>query len=413
MSNISSNVFFPASFSITAIDGPNALQISSSLLAIPAASYWYWIQLTGPSAHEYLISYSSGRTEGGSFVVHNSDQEPAAPALSSAVFSSDGSSFTISFDSNTDRGGTPTFFTCSRLFTFSCSNITRCQWIDNQNIIAYSNGGGGCVAPGDYLSIVKTAAIKAMCQDSSGICPTHFQWKNCSSNPVSIRKPLSPTVPIVVITSPRSIGACDNLTIDISSSSGNGGRQWASVSITVEGSPGSSADQLQAFLAERMQSSSLKHIPHQLITKGFEYSFMVKMCNFLGVCNEASQTVSAIDTSIPLVVIPGAALVTVARNSFLKVQSSVSVSSCLSSSSSASVSYSWSIWTNNSAAELKSISKDASKFILPPYSLQVKSFYTVTLTASIVGHANSASASISVKKKELYRLLHEMKMFFR
>ena len=194
----------------------------------------------------------------------------------------------------------------------------------------------------------------------------------------------------------KSIGACDNLTIDISSSTGDGGRQWTSVSITVEGSSGSSADQLQAFLAEHLHLLPPIPIPYQLITKGFEYTFMVKMCNFLGVCNEASQTVSAIDTSIPLVVIPGAALVTVARNSFLKVQSSVSVSSCLSSSSSATISYSWSIWTNNSAAELKSISKDASKFILPPYSLQVKSFYTVTLTASIVGNSNSASASVSV-----------------
>ena len=390
-SNITSQ-FFPSTFTFSNVDNPSMLVAYSSLRAQSPGVYSYNILLTGPSASEYNIWYNSGNSNAISLIVLESDQYPPAPRITNVQFSDDISYFTISFDSNTNKGNTNTFSICADLFVFPCANISQCQWVDVQTVRVFINTGNNCAKPGDSLYIAHNTSIKAMCQNTNGLCPSQSEWKNASSVPTIIQSPQNPCIPSVIIVSPTTVGACDNLTLDITCSTGNGGRLWQMVSIIVEGSPGSSAAQLNAFLGRNQKLSIVPSVPYYLIQKGYSYTFRVQLCNFLLKCNEASKLVSAINDSVPLVTILGSGMRTVSRGKLLTVESQVSSSSCSQTVHGLPLSYSWSIWANNSALNIQSISKDSGKFILPAYTLLTKSYYKVLLSVNIIGHTVSATA---------------------
>jgi hypothetical protein len=79
---------------------------------------------------------------------------PLAPVMLSVVFSPDGSSLTVLFDSPTDKGKMSTIFVCSRLFSFRNSGSSRCQWTDNASIRIYLSSGDQSVAVGDSISVL-------------------------------------------------------------------------------------------------------------------------------------------------------------------------------------------------------------------------------------------------------------------
>ena len=265
--------------------------------------------------------------------------------------------------------------------------------------------------PTDPLSLAPHAAIKAACQlsantmaiNSASSCPSQSLWKNASTAvSVSISKPVNPLTPNVVVSVPTAIGACDNLTLDATSSSGSGGRPWRSVSIAVEDSSGSlHVSALQSFLSKDpgsiLLSSPPRPVPGRLLTHGSTYTFQVSLCNFLGACGSTLRSVETVSVPVPRLSLLGEPVRTVSRSALLSVDSSATLSACTSSSSVAtlSYSYSWGISTTvngsvPSPVGLKSVSRDASKFILPAYSLKAGAAYTIALSFG------GASASVGI-----------------
>eukprot|EP01036_Dinobryon_divergens_P033412 gene33412-43190_t len=300
VSNSSLVSFSPRRFSVVRDSGSAAQPLRSSLQALPPGTYSYQIVLSGPSAQEYVVKYSSVFSESSSsmdsFLVLSSSQEPPTPRLQTAVFSDDGSSITISFDSNTDRGNIQGSFSCGVMLTFPCSAASLCRWMDSKSVIAVGAAGGrSCAVPSNLLSLAPHAAIKAACRLSTS-CPSHSLWKNASTAvSVSIMAPLNPLTPTVVVFAPTAIGACDNLTLDATSSSGSGGRPWSVVSITVVSTFGSlHVSALQSFLSQDprsiLLSSPPRAVPRHLLTQGSIYTFEVKLCNFLGACGSTLRS---------------------------------------------------------------------------------------------------------------------------
>jgi hypothetical protein len=73
---------------------------------------------------------------------------------------------------------------------------------------------------GDSISF-RENVIKAACKKShnSTKCSNYLYAPNITS--VLVLSPLTPLLPVVIITAPKKLSACDNFTIDASSSSGS------------------------------------------------------------------------------------------------------------------------------------------------------------------------------------------------
>jgi len=380
---------FPSSISVSSL---SPILFSSSLPALPIGEYEYSLVLSGASALEYEVVYSSTRIQ-----VISAAQEPPTPVLKSAVFANDGSYVRIAFDSGTNQGGTSTKFACSLLFDFDCASASTCSWSDSATVLAYVQGAAGtCVRPGDSVGLL-SAKVKAKCQVAK--CSAFDQWKTASGS-VVIAAPVAAVPPAVSVSAPRVLGSCAALLLDVSGSTGSGGRPWTNSSIAVFSTKGTDVVELRSYLLTLTDLTPPHPIPSRLFQKGTNYNFVVKLCNFLGACNEQLRPVLVLNDTVPSVALPGPALRTVSRKDTVLLSSAAFLSTCDGGHSSAGLVYKWSISLGGvESISLLSASKDPSKYLLPAYSLQAGSFYQVTLSVSAAGSVQSSSASVQVYVK--------------
>ena len=387
--SVSAN-FIPSNYQIFDSTSVSSLQLASSLPKIPAGSYSYSIHIGGVSASEYEAVYMSGQNP--VFTVIAVDSAQPAPSLVEAIFSDDGSSFTLSFDSATNKGDTTNLFNCAKLFEFACAKQSQCQWLDSRHVNSFVFGSSSCASPGSTLRIAAPAAIKALCV---GKCSSYSTWPNATRSAVIIGRPVAALTPQVVLSVPAIVGSCDSLFIDISSSTGSGGRPWNAAKIQVRRSDNGNISLLQSYLNTTFIPTSPTLVPSALINRGFSYIFSVYLCNFLSMCNQASQVVVALETVVPTAYLPGQPIRTTTRNALVTIASVASVSVCTGENSkSFSLQYSWAISQNGvPLLGFSSISKDPSKLLLPPYSLSSNTFYTIRVTVTIKSSLKSAVAS--------------------
>jgi len=388
---------FPSIFHLNKMFGGDTTLVTYLRPSI-AGVFSYSVVVEGPSAKDYTVQYSNGKN---SFSVVTFDQQSALPIVASAVFSDDASFLIISFDSPTNKGCTKPLFSCHALFDFICANTSQCQWMDTSTVHAYINSvSSQCVAPGDSLHILETASIKAPCEVEDCICPSS-SWANSSRSSITALGPKFLLRPIPVINSPSALGACDDLTLDLSASTGSGGRSWTSTSIRVScGDAAINLDLLQKFVDGMTVFYPPTPIPYFLFVKGHSYEFTVRLCNFLGGCGESFINVVALNATIPSINLPGNPIRSVKRNTMLTVVSLASLQSCSQSSSSKILNFEWSVFSNSGVKQssLLSITNDQTKFLLPSYSLNVSFFYNIQVTVSVKGShpLKTSSASILV-----------------
>mmetsp|Transcript_3810 Transcript_3810/g.5408 ORF Transcript_3810/g.5408 Transcript_3810/m.5408 type:complete len:1330 (-) Transcript_3810:11-4000(-) len=393
-----SNIF-PSNFTVKNTQS-GILSLTTYIRPSVIGNYSYFVTMKGRSANDYKMQYSNGMR---SFSVISQNQQPPPPTLISAVFSDDGTFLAILFDSPTNRGNTDTSFLCNSVIHFPCSNVSQCQWIDSMTIHAFIDGSSpSCVIPGDLLRIVKTASIKAQCQAANGICPSYSSWSNSSQTSVIVSGPSSTIKPVPIISCPSKIGTCSNLIIDISGSKGSGGRYWSSISIRANSSLAvNRMSALNRFLRNMKVFYPPTPIPYTVLEKGHSYEFVVRLCNFLGSCGEASVIVNVVNDTIPSITLPGNAVRFIARMEMLTVISAVSVSSCGEIRFSGVLDYEWSMYVNSTKQlSLTSISKDKTTLILPSFSLATHVSYSivveVSLRASLPRQSSSASIEVHV-----------------
>ncbi|RYG68135.1 hypothetical protein EON64_05855, partial [archaeon] len=410
--------FVPSSYSLASSSSfsssSSSLVFSSGLSRLTAGSYRLTLNITGSSAPDYSIAYYTAPSSSSSsalFSVLASTAPLPAPSMLSATFASDGSFVQIAFSGETNRGGMPSRFDCSRLFRFACAEISTCVWRDASNVLAYVSTQSGCAVPRQVLSLAPSAAIKARCVLASCTAQTQLSWPNISAIAVSsfltIAAPSVFLSPTVVMSMPASIGSCSPVQIDVTASTGDGGRAWNSSQVTVSSMDvtGNVRDSvaLQAFV----QSASYRlfpqptAIPASYLEGGLIYTFQVTLCNFLGACAIAVKQLVVMSTLLPTVALLGPSARQLKRSSILSIAAQGSIPVCANSNSSAmrySLTYSWSVSrgsANVPELNLVSSSKDPSRFLLAAYSLQVGAIYLITASASLIYPSMPALLSAS------------------
>ena len=330
--------------------------------------------ITGPGSIEYSSGLSTSVT-----IISSNDPLPA-PNMLSTVFGNNGASFTINFDTTTDQAGiTTSYWPCSQLFTFVGSNYTTCSWSDSATVTgkfgtldlakSYLSPGGSVTVRGGVLRA--TCAVPGVPR-----CRINLVTNTTT---VTVDPPTVALTPSIVMIMPAQIGGCTNLKIDLSATTGNGGRPWKSVVWKVTTSTGGGAD-VQQYLKNNYQNSSGTVIVPRAQLAPISYSISVTLQNFLGGSATMLKSVAVNpdrDQPVPSIFGPSSIMITAA--SVLQLVGSAQLSPCASSNI---ISYSWAISDSADVVltNLKSTSVDNRKFSLPAYSLKALSSYTVTLT---------------------------------
>ena len=381
---------------------PSQVQITSTapvrfaFIRQAPGNYRLGFTASGSSASHYRFSYSVG-----SVSVVQADNEPAAPTIISAVFAGDGSFVTVTFDSPTNRAGYANNFQCQKLFDMIHLSVdTRCLWADAATVFIYTRGDGG-VRVGDKVKLF-AGTVKARCEVRSSVSLCSSWAFSDPAATVLVRAPPTPSAPIVSIVAAAVVGPCDSLLVDISGSTGSGGRSFQSIEFLVEGTHANTSH--IASLLNSPHNIALPYdIPGALLAPGHAYNIIVTLCNFIGGCGRGAHSfVVSSSLGRPVVSLNTGNVRSMLRSSQLLLSGRAYVSLCGGVVSTSNLHYRWQVRVDgvDHSDTLFSRSNDPRVLLLPPNSLEVGQLYTVTLTAqnTVSLQSSSSSTLISVER---------------
>jgi REJ domain len=326
------------------------------------------------------------------------------PTIASCQFSDSGQTAIISFDSPTDGAGIDMpSWPCSSLFDFVGANATQCTWLDSKTVQIASSPLEGEIETGPLLlvgNIVRLMAgkIKAFCAGSGPSCGLN---PTAAAGQTKTLPPVNPLAPTVIVTTPNVLGACSDLSVDATESYGSGGRLYTSLSWNVSAT---SSDPSVAFvdtsaIQRHLNFRSAMHqvrrpilVPRSTLSEGV-YKITLHLTNFLGLSSFKTVQITVTgERDLPLLTILGASYRSQLASSSLTVLATAVLSSC--SSSTSSIKFKWAVSESDQSVDISSSSRDPSRFLLAPYTLQADKTYTVTVTATV--GASSAVSSVNV-----------------
>jgi hypothetical protein len=420
-STVSMLTFTPANYTFTSNSNGDTLMgsfVISSSNSAAQGTFSLSLSITGANRNDF-------ETSSVTFELLSGISNPLPPQLSSAIFANNGATATIYFDSDTDYGITlydlaslPVEWDCGLLFVFQGSQTSVCTWLsanavkvhfpamDIASTISLLLPPAAGHSDSSYSTIsLKSGTVKAACVSSTD-CTTYTY---ASGNSIIVNDAVAFDPPIIKWNMPIEISYCDNLTIDATGSSNNGGRPWSSVIYTASTNKYADMDEYTSLTAINAVLSTytttpatLFSIPGDLFNTSLVYYFQLSLKNYYGSTTESTVAVLRSDsTDIPQLRLVGDAVRDVVAKSALNIRVvGLSSSTCSgSSANAASLSYRWLSYKNEVYdASLLSESKDPRIMALSAYTLETGSIYRFTafVTSSLSGRVANTSADVYV-----------------
>ena len=384
----------PSSFSF----GPSSLSLRGSFVLHGSAGCY--------TVTVFPIYASSTRNVSAPVTLYSSANLLPDPTITSAVFSIDGSMLLIDFDSPTNYdAGVVTSpysqFPCDKVLSFVGATYATCKWTSSHSLIAIIDGTRPAPSAGDPVMLLSSfLRPTARIMDQAAVAAT-----------VLVQSTLNPSLPVVVLSTASTIGACDDLVLDPTASSGSGGRPWFKVQWIVSGSgaPATAASSISVFLNTYYNTStrSVITVPKSIFSPDGSLTISLLLQNFLGASSASTSSITILSsTSIPQVKIPGSSQLSFFRGNSLHLFASAAASSC-DNASSLALTYSWKVYQD--ATYLPSIfstSLNNRVFLLPSFSLNVLTRYTVRVTVTTVsGVSNSDSVLVYVERSGVQAMI--------
>ena len=384
------NAIFPSSIRVT--NTSLSRSFSFAITAGSADTYQLGITLEGGSAAEFATTFQG--SSGGKLTVLGIDQEPATPRLASARFADDGSSVAVTFDAPTNRGGYTNGFKCTEIFQFVGATAATCQWLDPSTVTIYPGGSvTGILGVSSNVTVIEGPHLKAVCTQSAESCAG---WATVKAQTIAVEAPLDSTLPVVTLSMPSVVSACSGISVDLSTSSGSGGRAWHKPSFSVLGDKREIAELLNSL---DFTFSPPTMIPRELLEPGETYTVTATLCNFLGACGTSSRAVqvSAGDDLVPVVTIAGLQQRRITTATPLVLTSDAYTIDCNGTRVRTGLEYSWAVYDNYVLNEaLVSESQDISKFRLSAYRLAPLHNYDITLKVRNTLSSQTTSSTVTV-----------------
>ena len=361
----------------------NSTILSGSFLVNgPVGTYYISLEFSGSSAHEYDDASIHVLN-----IVDTSSNVPP-PSLSSAHFDPSGLKLIVTFSTRTnfavDVVGGKAVWPCDLLLSFNGAVGASCRWTSSSGIVAVLNDysiSEPSLNVGDRV-VLLDGVLKTFCY--SDPCDAQF----ASSAAVNASAPSEIILPTAIIKAPSAITHCDNLHLDPTQSTGNAGKEWASVSWTVTAADGSDTAAILALLERYTNTSEVIVIDSNLLAKT-TYTIGLGLTNFL-----QDSTAEAVFTSIQTSVvsedaslflqISGPRYESRTRSSVLVRTASSSLKVCADGTLTIvghTLSYSWTVYEINSTSDnlsvvpIQSVSSNPSVFRARPLTFNLGSTY--------------------------------------
>ena len=322
---------------------------------------------------------------------------PPPPVLEVAKFSSTGGQLFLTWDSGTDRAGYGgASFSCDELIEFPLASAATCVWTSDSELTASLDYRAKCV-PGDNVTALG-GLLKPYCEHSDCSC-----WSTVNASATKLLVPDTPLVPEAVFLGASRVGSCSDIALDITSSTGSGGRGWVQVGWTVNGTlPPRNLTLLREYVAEVQALDPTEprlDVPNTFLQAGETYTFAATLENFLGFSSTSKPFAVVIAAgSIPELIITAGTQYDMLVPSQLALFAQASVAVCPGQKASGKLSYRWEC----SLAGLQSTSVDPRFFKAAPFTFQAQRTYEVNvLVADVFGFNNSASVLVVVGTSDL------------
>jgi hypothetical protein len=316
---------------------------------------------------------------------------PAPPNITSALYTDDGSGFTVSFDVATDLANNVvgTSFACGSLLQFRGSELASCLWTSSV-VLQIRPSGAQRPSNNDKVTLLG-GKLRARCiSKDASVCDTYAR---SATQAVTVGPPANPISPVVLVTAPTTIGPCTSFSLDLSRSQGHMYTSWKSVTITVLRN-GSSDAALNTFFANRYVSSPPTPVNATLLEPGMHYSFAIRLCNVFNLCSAVATHELSVESSVvPVVSVYGDLVRSVYRPDKVTLYSAAYVELCTGSTSSSGLVYSWRVWKDGVAGSLdSSVSTSRPILAIPGGVLSSGSVYEIMLA---VTHTRSLVETLS------------------
>ncbi|KAG1686220.1 hypothetical protein DVH05_007058, partial [Phytophthora capsici] len=310
-------------------------------------------------------------------------------------------------------------FACSVLFdlpaadsTGYCGASPTCTWQAGSTSIRLVFGQGAKVVPGSTLAlrgnVVKSTAAADLTTPATN---------------VTISAPDKPPQPQVLVNGATSLGMCDDLFLDGSSSTGSGGRTMT-YTWKLASSTGVTSTSLEAVTALLASAATTNNVTIKIAASGLDaggtYSFVLQAKNFFGKTGNSSEIlVKKSATALPSVAIKGGNTQSVYRANELVITASASYPSCSGTISTDStdtavstgvdMTFTWlQVAGDLAASQFKSTSPNPRVLKLPARTLTVGVNYVFRLSVAMTSNpkvSNSADVQVAVLRTDLVALI--------
>eukprot|EP01033_Poteriospumella_lacustris_P006472 gene6472-4656_t len=284
----------------------------------------------------------------------------------------------------------------SDVLVLSPAGTFTCTWTNTSALtIQLSGGSSSTFGIGSQVGLVSGLSSLRPLSLADG------QTFSVAGRMVTVRSPVEPVRPSVVIKASTTISSCADWSVDLTRSTGNAGRTWTNTSVSVSLLP-AAADNSSAVLASRLLSSLSTSfpmaVPNAWLSSGVQYSVSIRLCNYLGGCGVGTAKVFVSNTSLsaPVVSILGNAAVSTYVNRSITVAASAYVPLCFGQQRTSGLSYTWSVWSGSSPVTVVNRAADPSTLMLAAYALSASSVYTVRVVVEDSRSQRSSQATMSL-----------------
>ena len=269
-----------------------------------------------------------------------------------------------------------------------------CSWSTTSQVkMVFGKLNVGHLAVGDLVTLQPYTLRAAM---QPGTIFSEYEFSEVAF--VSAMVPVNPPKVLIVLNAPSILSVCDDLSIDVTASSGSGGRKWKEIRWSINAANGENVTQIQKLLDKAADISHVIIIPKHFLNFT-SYTIGLQLQNFLQQTSLKTVTVEkSKEGNIPTVNIIGPSYVITTAGAVFYMTAQGTVSSCATSQF---LSYSWRVFKNNLLDnKLVTTSKDPKKLVLPAYSLEAgqtyQMFVAVQTAPDEFGKVSSASTFSTV-----------------
>jgi hypothetical protein len=349
------------------------------------------------------------------FPRNNSAHLHKPPMLISAVFILDGQEIELRFDSFTNKGGLGgVIFICNKTVDFIDASSAVCYWKSSTRLRIQN---AQRLEHGDNITLLERVVSSQYDKTIYSVPVTRIIGSKLTS------------LPIIVVSSPFYVSSCARFSLDVSSSTGSGGRAWKFVSVLVKtarspsvgaNSPfDSNVSHINGFYAEQYNLNEATSLPAGYLLPDQIYFFQVKLCNFLDKCAWRDHRLRVSILPFPAVYILGNEYRSTLRTDMVRFKA-LPVTYCngtdlTSSEFKARFSpiYTWDLYNlYNETFPVLSISRTnqlTSTLTLAPYSLNSDNQYKVVVSLLLnyngVVHTSRSVSFLSVSRGPLKAVL--------